>query len=36
MSRLFNTLGHLGRGPFPYGDVGVVVTVNSGTPDAQP
>jgi PPOX class probable F420-dependent enzyme len=27
MSRLFNTLGHLGRGPFPYGDVGVIVTL---------
>jgi hypothetical protein len=27
MSRLFSTLGHLGRGPFPYGDVGVIVTL---------
>ncbi len=27
MSRFFNTLGHLGKGPFPYGDVGVVVTL---------
>jgi PPOX class probable F420-dependent enzyme len=27
MSRLFNTLGHLGQGKFPYGDVGVIVTV---------
>lgn len=26
ISRFFNTLGHLGRGKFPYGDVGVVVT----------
>jgi hypothetical protein len=26
MSRFFNTLGHIGKGPFPYGDVGVVVT----------
>jgi PPOX class probable F420-dependent enzyme len=34
MSRLFNTLGHLGKGPFPYGDVGVVVTVNSEIPNA--
>jgi hypothetical protein len=28
MSRFFNTLGHLGKGKFPYGDVGVVVTVS--------
>lgn len=27
MSHFFNTLGHLGKGPFPYGDVGVVVTL---------
>ncbi len=27
MSRFFNTLGHLGKGKFPYGDVGVVVTL---------
>jgi PPOX class probable F420-dependent enzyme len=27
MSKFFNTLGHLGKGPFPYGDVGVVVTL---------
>jgi hypothetical protein len=27
MSRLFNTLGHLGKGKFPYGDVGVVITL---------
>ena len=27
MSRFFNTLGHLGKGPFPYGDVGVVVSL---------
>jgi hypothetical protein len=27
ISRLFNTLGHLGKGTFPYGDVGVVVTL---------
>ncbi len=26
MARIFNTLGHLGKGKFPYGDVGVVVT----------
>ena len=26
-SRFFNTLGHLGKGRFPYGDVGVVVTL---------
>ena len=27
MSKFFNTLGHIGKGKFPYGDVGVVVTV---------
>ncbi len=27
MSRFFNTLGHIGKGKFPYGDVGVVVTL---------
>ena len=26
MAKFFNTLGHLGKGKFPYGDVGVVVT----------
>jgi hypothetical protein len=26
MSRFFNTLGHLGKGKFPYGDVGVIIT----------
>jgi hypothetical protein len=28
MSRFFNTVGHLGKGPFPYGDVGIVVTLS--------
>jgi PPOX class probable F420-dependent enzyme len=28
VSRFFNTLGHLGHGKFPYGDVGVVVTLS--------
>jgi PPOX class probable F420-dependent enzyme len=27
MSRFFNTLGHLGKGKFPYGDVAVVVSL---------
>jgi hypothetical protein len=27
MSKVFNTLGHLGKGKFPYGDVGVVITL---------
>jgi PPOX class probable F420-dependent enzyme len=27
MSRFFNNLGHLGKGRFPYGDVGIVVTL---------
>jgi len=29
MARFFNTLGHLGKGPFPYGDVGVVITLTT-------
>ena len=29
VSRFFNTLGHLGKGPFPYGDVAIVVTPES-------
>jgi uncharacterized protein len=28
VTRFFNTLGHLGKGKFPYGDVGVVITVS--------
>jgi PPOX class probable F420-dependent enzyme len=28
MSRFFNAVGHLGRGSFPYGDVGIVVTLS--------
>jgi uncharacterized protein len=27
MSKFFNTLGHIGKGKFPYGDVAVVVTI---------
>ena len=27
MSKFFNTLGHIGKRKFPYGDVGVVVTI---------
>jgi uncharacterized protein len=30
ISKFFNTLGHLARGRFPYGDVGVIVTLVSG------
>jgi uncharacterized protein len=26
VTRFFNRVGHLGKGPFPYGDTGVVVT----------
>jgi hypothetical protein len=29
ISKFFNVLGHLGKGKFPYGDVGVVITVSS-------
>src|SRR5215469_12421036 len=28
MSKFFNTLGHIGKGSFPYGDVGVVITLS--------
>jgi PPOX class probable F420-dependent enzyme len=28
ISRFFNTLGHLGKGKQPYGDVGVVITLD--------
>jgi uncharacterized protein len=28
LTKFFNTLGHLGRGPFPYGDVSVVITLS--------
>jgi uncharacterized protein len=28
ISKSFNTLGHLGKGPFPYGDVSVIVTLS--------
>ena len=28
ISRFFNALGHLGKGKFPYGDVGVVITIS--------
>jgi PPOX class probable F420-dependent enzyme len=34
ISRFFNTLGHLGRGPFPYGDVAVVITPEGGQDSA--
>jgi len=30
ISKFFNTLGHLGRGPFSYADVGVIVTLLGG------
>lgn len=29
ISKFFNKLGHIGKGSFPYGDVGVVVAVGS-------
>jgi PPOX class probable F420-dependent enzyme len=28
LTRFFNTLGHIGKGKFPYGDVGVVITLS--------
>src|ERR1700729_2297690 len=28
LAKFFNILGHLGKGPFPYGDVAVVVTLS--------
>ena len=35
VSRFFNTLGHLGKGKFPYGDVGVVITLAKSESDAE-
>jgi PPOX class probable F420-dependent enzyme len=32
MSRVFNTLGHLGKGPYPYGDVAVAVKLTGQNP----
>lgn len=29
VSRLLNTLGHLGKGKWPYGDLGVVVSIDN-------
>jgi hypothetical protein len=31
ISKVFNTVGHLGKGPFPYGNVGVIVTLTQGS-----
>jgi uncharacterized protein len=31
ISKFFDRLRHLGKGPFPYGDVGVIVTLRDGT-----
>jgi PPOX class probable F420-dependent enzyme len=33
MSRFFNMVGHLGQGSFPYGDVGIVITLADRGPD---
>jgi uncharacterized protein len=30
ISKFFDSLRHLGKGPFPYGDVGVIVTLSAG------
>lgn len=32
ISKFFNTLGHLGKGKFPYGDVGIVITTADRLP----
>ncbi len=32
ISKFFNTLGHLGKGKFPYGDIGVVITPAGSPP----
>jgi PPOX class probable F420-dependent enzyme len=29
ISRIFNTLGHLGKGSFPYGDLAVIITLDT-------
>ncbi|MEO6500970.1 MAG: PPOX class F420-dependent oxidoreductase [Jatrophihabitantaceae bacterium] len=31
ISKFFNTLGHIGKGDYPYGDVGVVITPAEST-----
>eukprot|EP01133_Synstelium_polycarpum_P025382 gene25381-30469_t len=37
ISKFFNTLGHIGNGPFPYGDTGVIISVDAyGTHDRAP
>jgi PPOX class probable F420-dependent enzyme len=35
LSRFFNVLGHLGKGRFPYADLGVVITLDSGPADSS-
>jgi PPOX class probable F420-dependent enzyme len=34
ITKLFNTLGHLGKGAYPYGDVGVVISIAGTEPAA--
>ncbi len=34
ISKFFNTLGHLGKGPFPYGDVAIAITLGDAEPGA--
>jgi PPOX class probable F420-dependent enzyme len=34
ISKFFNTLGHLGKGPFPYGDTVIVITLSGAAPEA--
>jgi PPOX class probable F420-dependent enzyme len=34
ITKLLNTVGHLGKGPFPYGDVGIVITLAGAEPTA--
>lgn len=36
MARFFNAVGHIGKGNFPYGDVGVIVTLAQSAPPADP
>ncbi|WP_232303728.1 PPOX class F420-dependent oxidoreductase [Pseudofrankia sp. DC12] len=35
LTKFLNTLGHLGKGRFPYGDTGVVITLAAPAPAAE-
>ncbi|ADP78547.1 PPOX class F420-dependent oxidoreductase [Pseudofrankia inefficax] len=35
ITKFFNTVGHLGKGPFPYGDTGIVITLAVPAPSPE-